>query len=506
MISCFRVITPNQRKVFPTAPSGHGIISPNLKLSTVPTRATFTRSGIASTVDTLIALPKSSLEDVVWPALPNRADAVVLALNYQMEHSQWLDPEILAQTQFKQLELLLAHAAKTAPFYRDRLRMMAGTRRGQLTPDLWRRIPVLRRAEIQENRPALLSRHLPKNHGATFEISTSGSTGRPVTITGTAVTQLFFTALNLRYHLWHRRDLLAKIAGICVQTGAITAALKDGKGESWAPVYDTGPFVFMPIATPVGKQLEWLGRENPGYLLTYPSNLMALVKRSQESGVRLEGLRGVATMGEVLGPDVRSACETIWAVPVTDAYSAQEVGMIALQCPDHPHYHVQSENVLVEVLDDAGEPCAPGQVGRLVITDLHNFAMPMIRYEIGDFAEVGAPCPCGRGLPVLRQVMGRVRNMLTLPSGDQVWPQWHSDELTGMVAAVRQVQLVQHSLDDIEVNVAVTRPLTRDEEETLRHAILERLYHRFPLRFTYVEKIPRAANGKYEEFSSRLGT
>jgi hypothetical protein len=74
-----------------------------------------------------------------------------------------------------------------------------------------------------------------------------------------------------------------------------------------------------------------------------------------------------------------------------------------------------------------------------------------------------------------------------------------------MVAAVRQVQLVQHSLNDIEVNVAATHPLTRDEEETLRDAILERLYHRFPLRFTYVEEIPRAPNGKYEEFSSRLG-
>jgi phenylacetate-CoA ligase len=109
---------------------------------------------------------------------------------------------------------------------------------------------------------------------------------------------------------------------------------------------------------------------------------------------------------------------------MVDMYTCQEAGYLALQCPDHPHYHVQSENVLLEVVDDQGLPCAPGEVGRVLVTSLNNFATPLIRYEIGDYAEVGAACSCGRGLPVLKRIMGRYRNLLTLPDGTRAGRDW----------------------------------------------------------------------------------
>ena len=128
--------------------------------------------------------------------------------------------------------------------------------------------------------------------------------------------------------------------------------------------------------------------------------------------MRLPGLREVRTLGEASTPDLRALCREAWGVPLVDVYSAEEVGYIALQCPEHEHYHVQAESVLVEILDERGAPAPPGETGRVVVTDLHNFAMPLVRYEIGDYAEVGEPCACGRGLPVLRRIVGRVRNML----------------------------------------------------------------------------------------------
>src|SRR3546814_13116510 len=85
---------------------------------------------------------------------------------------------------------------------------------------------------------------------------------------------------------------------------------------------------------------------------------------------------------------------------------------LALQCPEHEHYHVQSEAVLLEVLDEEDRPCRPGEVGRVVVTPLTNFAMPMIRYAVGGLAAVGAPCPCGRGLPVLTRILGRARDKI----------------------------------------------------------------------------------------------
>ena len=103
-------------------------------------------------------------------------------------------------------------------------------------------------------------------------------------------------------------------------------------------------------------------------------------------------------------------------------YSSQEFGYIALQCPDAHTYHVQSEAVYVEILDGPGGPCRPGEVGRVVISTLHNYATPLLRYEMGDYAETGGDCVCGRTLPVLNRIVGRERNMWIMPNGQRMWP------------------------------------------------------------------------------------
>jgi phenylacetate-CoA ligase len=124
----------------------------------------------------------------------------------------------------------------------------------------------------------------------------------------------------------------------------------------------------------------------------------ALIRHIGPREGRLARLREVRTFGELVEPRVREECLEIWGLNIVDIYSSQEVGYLALQCPDYIQYHVQSENVLVEVLDDANQPCEPGQIGRLVVTSLHNFALPLLRYEIGDYAEVGWPCQTASGV------------------------------------------------------------------------------------------------------------
>jgi phenylacetate-CoA ligase len=190
-------------------------------------------------------------------------------------------------------------------------------------------------------------------------------------------------------------------------------------------------------------------------------------------------------------------------VEVVDLYSCNELGLVALQCPGHRHYLVQAENLYVEVLDAADRPCAPGEVGRLVITDLHNFASPLIRYDLGDHAEVGGPCPSGRGLPVLTRIMGRSRNMLTLPSGDRMWPTLTAG-LFVENAPVRQFQLIQHSREAIEVRLVVTEPLTQEQKDRLGLALESKLGTPFAFTFTEVDEIPHAPSGKYEDFRSEL--
>jgi len=160
--------------------------------------------------------------------------------------------------------------------------------------------------------------------------------------------------------------------------------------------------------------------------------------------------------------------------------------------------------VLVEILNDENEACAPGEVGRVVVTPLRNFAMPLLRYEIGDYAEMGEPCACGRGLPVLRRVLGRQRNMIVAPDGQRYWPFFGA---TGFrqIAPLTQYQFVQTRHDAIEGRLVIERPLTPPEQEALRARIQATLPYPFQIEFVFVTEIARNPGGKYEDFVSLVG-
>ncbi|HEY9053144.1 MAG TPA: phenylacetate--CoA ligase family protein, partial [Gammaproteobacteria bacterium] len=268
-------------------------------------------------------------------------------------------------------------------------------------------------------------------------------------------------------------------------------------------VYDTGDSVMLNIFTPVPEQVAWLQREQPYYLLTHPSVLNELALYCKRNSIQFPFLGEVRTISESLPDHLRELCHEVWGVPLVDVYSTIELGYLALQCPDHAHYHVQSEGVFLEVLNENNQPCASGEIGRVIVTSLHNFAFPLIRYEVGDYAEVGEPCSCGRGLPVIKRILGRYRNMLTLPSGEKRYPQLGIQDLY-KIAPIQQFQAIQRSLGDIEINIVLPRSLLESEHEKL----IEKFQKMFGTSFTFsvnqVEHIQRSVSGKYEEFISCL--
>ena len=406
--------------------------------------------------------------------------------------------------QMGQVAALLKHAAGTSPYYQEALKGFALDAERALTPERIRDLPILTRGDIQEAGEHLNAVKMPKGHGWTGTVQSSGSTGQPVVVRTTQWIQTLWEAITLRDHLWQKRDLSLTNADIAYFPDSAKARTPEGDSAAgWAGVEPSGRYFYLDSIVPLDQQLDWLRRVDPGYLKVYPTNLAALADLSLERGVTLDSLVQVRTMGETLGPEQRAMARKAWGVGVSDVYSSQEVGYMALQAPDGEHYLVQSEAVYLEILDESGAPCAPGEIGRVVVTALHNFAAPLLRYEVGDFAEAGEGATCGRNLPVLSRILGRVRNMLTLPDGSRIWPMIGADTIAD-VAPVKQCQVIQKDLRRIEAKVVPRQALTAEQISAVGRHIVGRLGGDFEIEILCVDEIERGPTGKFEDFRSEV--
>lgn len=304
---------------------------------------------------------------------------------------------------------------------------------------------------------------------------------------------MYVHAFSMRGHIWHKRDITGH--NVNIRTARRPGEVRRGL---WTAVPGGGVSTTLDINLPIAELLDLVLKEDPEYLQTHPYTLKGLVERSLEIGVKPANLREARTFGETLEPGIRNLVRQHWDVPVVDNYSAMELATIAQQCPESENLHVQAEGVLVEVLNEKGGACSPGEIGWIVASALQNFASPLIRYELGDYAEVGGACGCGRGLPVLRRIVGRQRNLLCLPDGTKVFMEgWRE---FAELAPIRQFQLVQSSITHLDVNLVTERRPSQEEEDAMRRYLRDKARHEFEIAFHYHDIIERGANGKFEEF------
>ncbi len=447
---------------------------------------------------------QSSVAGVIWPPLLSGGAPPLAALMHQLEQTQWLPAQDIVRSQHQQLVVLAQHAEMHSVHFRERMRA-AGLRAGQMsTRENLRRLPVMRRRDVQSAGETLFCTQIPRAHAPATESRTSGSSGEPVVVKRTAVSRLMWMAMTLREHLWQRRDFRGRLA--VIRDDYLQGEQMDW--PTWGPpasvLFETGSSHALAVRTGVARQFEWLQSINPDYLLVYPSNLAALLDQFEQRGLKLPCLRQIRTINETLAPDIRASARRVLGADIADTYSSAEAGVIAVQCPESGLYHAMAESLIVEVLDEQGEACMPGQVGRVVVTDLHNFATPLVRYDLGDYAETADACSCGRGLPALKRIAGRRRNMARLPDGRDLWP-----AIGGLryceIAPIRQFQFIQRERESIEVRLVSQAPLSADQERRIGDLICTALDFSFKLQFVYfAEQIPRGPGGKFEEFVCEL--
>lgn len=447
------------------------------------------------------------LERLKPSVLPDSISQRSFAFQERLAASQWLSRDVLERRQLDQLKKLVRFASREVPFWRDRLPAQKVEDASELGEAL-AALPILSRSALRDNRNALRAASLPAGHHAAGERSSSGSTGMMVSVGITDVVLAVQHGLTLRTHLWAGRDFARSLAVIRRLKSGEARAPSGHKAPHWGPravfPFPTGPSLYLNSHnTSVDEYWDWLAREQPAYLLTYPSIVRALAERAAKEKRKPAPLENITTIGELVDEELRALAANHLA-PIHDLYSSEEAGLMALQCPISAFYHVPCESLIVEVTDGEGRACPAGQTGRVLVTTLMNYATPLLRYDIGDFAQMGEACACGRGLPTLSRILGRRRNMLTLSDGRTFWPSFGARFMQKIVPVIEH-QFRQTEPDVIETWLVTEGEISRAQEQELRAIVAASLPAPLEVRIRRVSAIPRPASGKHEEFVSVIG-
>ena len=397
---------------------------------------------------------------------------------------------IIEAYQAERLEKLLQHAYQTTPYYRDLLKTE--------TPDI-SEIPPLEKKHIREQLDALCSTAFTEEQR--IENATGGSTGTPLT---------FYQDRNY----WNQRNLSVyyfdRWAGWnfgqpqLVIWGAQVDLENDGhwkhrlgnfwRNQQWLNGFHLTDTVMLEI-------FEQMKHAPPQTILAYSSSLYQFATFLSENGLIPKwNLKGIISSAEMLHPHYRSLAEIIFKAKVHNRYGGREVGLIGMECAEG-RMHINSRDLYLEI--DSPNPYS--EPGEILITQLNNYAMPFIRYRIGDVGMLSnEPCPCGNDLPVLAELLGRTTATFRTRMGTLIHGGYFTRQFYG-IKGVEQFQLIQESLKHCILKVVVNERWTEATRRSLVQCIQKALGGDVIVTVEFVEDIPLAASGKREYTISKVG-
>jgi phenylacetate-CoA ligase len=252
---------------------------------------------------------------------------------------------------------------------------------------------------------------------------------------------------------------------------------------------------FMGLSSDLAAQVERLVEIDPVYLYVYPSNLEGMIRVLERSHQRLRSLRLVFTVAEMVDDALRERAKEALGVEIADNYGTTET-FIAWQCPSGS-YHINAEHVLLELVDEAGQPVAPGEMGRVVITTLENYLMPLVRYDIGDYAVAAeGMCQCGRTLPRLERIVGRKFNLFHSADGRLFSPALLIEPLR-LTREIIEFQLIEKTTDAYMVRYVAQQELSDMRASWIRGEFDRLIGSPVTVDFERNIELPRTKGGKF---------
>lgn len=430
---------------------------------------------------------------VLW----HRGDLAELRYLRQFEKTQFLPPALLQDLQLRRLRDLVEHAYRQCPFYRRRFD------RAGLGPEDVRRLedlsalPALEKTDIQKHRDRMTAHKWPASD--LIANHTGGSTGRPLSFFLSHDRKCSRAAATIRHNRWAGWDIGDKSAVLWgaprdVPAGGWRSQLRRALLDRQLHL-DTGHITEQKLNAFDAA----LKRFRPRVILAYAGAAAMFARYLESNGRTPYQPQAIVTSAEVLEERERLRIEQVFGCPVFNRYGCREVSVIASECPAHQGMHTMAEGLYVEVVNAEGRPVKPGEMGSILVTDLLNHAMPLIRYRIGDLGswEEGE-CPCGRGLPRLRSVAGRVTDFLVGSDGRLVSGVFLATYVIGCRPSLGQVQILQETAGQVLFRIC-KGPHFRDPDDLdyLQEASRRYLGSDTVVDWEFVDGLASQSSGKF---------
>lgn len=412
----------------------------------------------------------------------------------QLEQTQYLPTDRLLAIQQRRLRRLMDFVYHQNAFYKKRFDDAGLTPidiRG--TGDL-KKLPLLNKAQVRKHAEELISR--PFSGTRLLKFKTGGSTGKALEFFISEPCSEIRNALARRNDRWSGWEVGEPVAAI------------------WGnPVYPQGlkqhilgwmliPYTYLDTMAVTDASVREFARQwkkvRPTLVFGHAHSIYLLAQYLDRLNIRHLRPKGIISSSMMLLPHERVLIERVFGTKVADRYGGEEVSLIASECERHEGLHINIEHLVVEFLKDDGTDAVPGELGHIVVTDLMNRAMPFIRYQVEDMGVLtGRKCSCGRGLPLMENVAGRVADFLLRDDGSQVAGISLIENTLTKIPGLDQMQIVQETSDRTDINLVPSADFTDSRKKELVDYFRTIFGKKADIRINVVDGIAPEPSGKY---------
>ena len=413
-----------------------------------------------------------------------------------LESIEYSSPEELQTLQDQALYRLLLHAYENVPYYSEILPAAGVVTDGKVDLSNFANIPILTKDIIRQEGERMYSKD--RKHRKAYRNSSGGSTGQPVVLLQDRDYQAWGFAGRFLFNLWAGKDVGESELKLW---GSERDVLQGGEKLStrlrrWIFNVDL-LCTYRMSRSDMSKHIERWNSARPKMVWAYTDSMFKLSQFVESEKLEVYSPAGIVCTTSALRQDVREHIERTFKCKVFDQYGSREVGPVSAECSAQEGMHIFSMNQKVEILDSHGQAVSGEDMGEIIVTNLRNYSMPLIRYEIGDTACFSdKQCSCGRVLPLLKEISGRVFSHFIKKDGSFV----HAQFFVGLMffrSWIREFKIIQKKYDLIEVLVANEGEPDENDIDEIVGKIKQVMGQDCHVEFVFVDEVPPSASGKY---------